>query len=111
MAFHRRKTTCLEVSLDMPFIEKNKPAPPVNIVQQALVVRDYMAQNPDATPFSAAPKLNLHRKRIAKLLKIAENLPANLITELTNCNDPQTLRQMSINRLLNLSENRITQTV
>ena len=103
MAFHRRKTTCLEVSLDMPFLKKSLPAPPVNIVQQALMVRDYMTKNPDESPFSASPKLNLHRKRITRLMTIANNLPVSLITELAHCSDPRTLRRMSINRLLNLS--------
>ena len=67
-------------------------------------MKEFMAAHPDETCQSAAPKLNIHRKRIAKFLMIANNLPANLITELANCNDPKKLRQMSLNRLLHLSQ-------
>jgi hypothetical protein len=63
-----------------------------------------MLANPDETCLSAAPKLNIHRKRISKFLTIANNLPENLITKLVDCNDPKTLRQMTINRLLNLAK-------
>ncbi len=63
------------------------------------MVQKYLRDNPDATPFSAAPKLNLNRKRIARLLFIANNLPANLITDLLNCKDQKTLHEMNIKRL------------
>ena len=104
MKLHRRKTTRLEVDIDMPFLEKRLPPPPINVVQQAIEIQTYMRSNPDATPFSAAPKLNLPRKRISRLLTIANNLPANLITELANCNDPKTLREMHVKRLLRLAK-------
>ena len=61
-----------------------------------------MAAHPDETCLSAAPKLNLPRKRISKLLTIADQLDPNLITELANCNDPKILRQMNVKHLLNL---------
>lgn len=68
-------------------------------------MKEFMAAHPDETFLSAAPKLNLHRKRISKLLTIANQLPSNLITELANCNDPKTLRQMNVKHLFQMSHN------
>lgn len=106
IAFHRRRYGNLQASLDIPLpeIPSNEPAPPINVIQEALRVKDFMAAHPDETCLSAAPKLNLPRKRISKLLTIANSLPANLITELANCNDPKTLRQMHVKHLLLLSK-------
>jgi hypothetical protein len=58
-----------------------------------------MQANPNETCLSAAMKLNIHRKRISKLLTIANNLPENFITELV----PKTLCQMTLNRLFDLA--------
>ena len=48
-----------------------------NIIRETLRVKAYMDANPDETCLSATTELNLHRKRISKLLTIAETLPAN----------------------------------
>jgi len=105
IAFQRRRYGKLQASLDIPLpqIPSKDPAPPINIVHEALRVKTFMEANPDETCLSAAGKLNLHRKRISKLLTIAETLPQNLITKLANCNDPKILRQMQIKHLLNLT--------
>ena len=99
MSFHRRRTTRLEVAIRQPFIEKTPPPPPVNIIHQALTARSFMQANPDATPFSAASKLNLHRKRIAKLLQIVDMLPKSFVKEAKNYTDPAILRRMSAGAL------------
>ena len=103
-SFHRRRYGVLQASIGLP-LPKIQPrsAPPKNFILEAIRVKEFMAAHPDETCQSAASKLNLHRKRISKLLMIANNLPANLITKLADCNDPKTLRQMTINRLLDLS--------
>jgi len=82
---------------------ERRPTPPINVIQQAMVVRAFMQSNPDATPFSAAPKLKLNRKRISRLLKIAEAIPDQYIEKIKNCNDPVTLRQLNVRRLLRIS--------
>jgi hypothetical protein len=64
-----------------------------------------MDANPEETCLSAAAKLNLHRKRISKLLMIANQLDPNLITELANCNDPKIIRQMNVKHLFYISKN------
>ena len=105
ITYHARRYGVLQASIDqaLPEIRSRAPAPPKNFVLEAIRVKDFMTAHPDETCQSAAPKLNLHRKRISKFLAIANNLPANLITKLANCNDPKTLRQMTLNRLLDLS--------
>jgi|GEM_PF-5540242 len=103
MSFHRRRTTRLEVALRQPFIEKTPPKPPVNIIQQALTVQAFMKSNPDATPFSAAPKLKLNRRRISRLLKIAEAIPHQYIEKIKNCNDPVLLRRLNVKGLLKIA--------
>jgi hypothetical protein len=111
ITFHARRYRGLEASFDLPLPEIHpRSAPPKNFVLEAIRVKNYMDAYPGETCLSAASKLNLHRKRISKFLIIANNLPENLITELTNCNDPKILRRMSINRLLNLvTRNRLIQ--
>jgi len=103
MNFYRRKTTRLEVSIRMPFVEKRKPAPPVNVIQQALTVRSFMQSNPDETHFSAASKLNLNRRRISRLLKIADSLPFQYTETLKNCNDSVVLRRLNVRCLFKVA--------
>lgn len=104
IAFHRRRYGKLEASLDQPLPEIKQPDPPINVISQSLWVKDFMAAHPDETCLSAASKLNLPRKRISKLLTIANHLPSNVITELANCNDPKVLPQMSVKHLLHLTK-------
>lgn len=82
------------------------PITPINIIRGALRVKEFMVAHPDETCLSATAKLNLHRKRISKLLTIANQLPANLIEELANCHDPKTLHQMNVKHLLELAKER-----
>ena len=100
--YHRRKAR-LEVSLDLPFPLERRPAPPVNVIQQALQVRAYMTANPHETCLSAAKPLKIHRKRIAKLLRIIDALPPDFIEKTKDCTDRKALHQMSVNRLVRLT--------
>lgn len=103
LSFHRRRTTRLEVAIRQPFIEKTPPPPPVNIIHQALTAQSFMQANPDATPFSAASKLNLHRKRITRLLKIVDSLPFQYTEKLKNCNDSAILRRLKVKPLYKIA--------
>ena len=109
ITFHKRRYGKLEASFDRPLpqMKTREPGPPPNIIAEVLRVNAFMAAHPDETCLSAAVKLNLPRKRISKLLTIAETLPPNLITELINCNDPKTLRQMNVKHLLRLTQNSV----
>jgi hypothetical protein len=105
ITFHARRYGALQASIGQPLPEIiPRSAPPQNFVREAIRVKAFMDAHPDETCLSASPELNLHRKRISKFLTIANNLPANLITELTDCNDPKTLRKMTVNRLLDLAK-------
>ncbi len=103
----REKRRCLfgrlQSSLDLPLPERPKKKPPVNAIQQALAVKAFMDANPDHTCLSAAGPLNMHRKRIAKLLKILEVLPAEFIEQFKDCRDPRILHRMSVNRLYQIA--------
>ena len=103
IAFYRRRKAHLEVSLDLPFPPERRPAPPVNVIQQALQVRAYMTANPHETCLSAAKPLKIHRKRIAKLLRIIDALPPDFIKKAKECTDRKALHQMSVNRLITLT--------
>ena len=105
MSFYRRRKARLEVSLDLPFPPERRPAPPVNVIQQALQVRAYMTANPHETCLSAAKPLKIHRKRIAKLLRIIDALPTDFIEKNKDCTDRKALHQMSVNRLTRLANN------
>lgn len=105
IAFYRRRKARLEVSLDLPFPPERRPAPPVNVIQQALQVRAYMTANPSETCLSAAKPLKIHRKRIAKLLRIIDALPPDFIEKFKESTDRKVLHQLSVNRLIALSNN------
>jgi len=106
IAFHRRRCGKLEASLDLPFPERPKKEPPVNAIQQALAVKAFMVANPDHTCLSAAGPLNMHRKRIAKLLKILDTLPADFIKQFKDCRDPRILHRLSVNHLYQIASGR-----
>jgi plasmid maintenance system antidote protein VapI len=102
--FYRRRYGKLQASIGIPLPKLREPATPQNFVLEAIRVKEFMTANPEETYLSAAPKLNLHRKRIAKFIQIADNLPKDIITKLANCNDPKILRQMSVQRLYSLAQ-------
>ncbi len=104
VAFYRRRKARLEVSLDLPFHAERRPAPPVNIIQQALQVKAYMQANPHETCLSAAKTLKIHRKRIAKLLQIISALPPDFIEKAKKYTDTKTLCQMSVSRMLQMAK-------
>ena len=62
-----------------------------------------MLANPDETYLSAAVKLNIHRKRVARLLQVIDALPDDFIERAKECTDPAVLRRMSVSRLLKTS--------
>jgi hypothetical protein len=112
---YNRKKVRLEVSLDLPFPEnpKKRRKPPVNVIQQALNIKAYMAMYPEETYLSAAAKPNLHRKRISKLMKIIDVLPPTFIEQFKDCDDPKVLHRLSVQQLSKITSsscpNRISQ--
>jgi hypothetical protein len=105
MNFHRRRTVQLEVKLDQPFPEPPPKTPPINILQQALTVKSYMTDHPDETCLSASAKINVHRKRITKLMTILNNLPKEFIEKYKECDDPKILYRMSVKPLYQIASN------
>ena len=105
IAFHKRRYGKLEASFDRPLpqMKTREPGPPPNIIAEALRVNAFMAAHPDETCLSAAAKLNLPRKRISKLLTIANTLPPDYIEKIQNCNDPMILRQLNVKRLFRIA--------
>jgi len=106
VTFYRRRKVRLEVSLDLPFPKEKHPTPPINVIQQALQVKAYMQANPHETCLSASKTLNIHRKRIARLLKLADTLPTDFIEKAKNYKDPKILHQMSIKGLLRITNSK-----
>jgi hypothetical protein len=105
IAFYRRKKKRLEVSLDLPFPPERQPAPLINNVQQALQVKAYMTANPHETCLSASKPLKIHRKRIAKLLRIIDALSPDFIETAKGYTSRKALHKLSVNRLLRLASN------
>gem|GEM_PF-6980768 len=91
------------MSIDLPFPAERRPDSPVNVIRQALTVRSFMLANPNETYFSAAPKLKLNRKRIAKLLRLLDALPTDFIEKAKEYTDPKVLHKMSVKRLLEIA--------
>jgi hypothetical protein len=99
IAFHRRRYGRLQASLDLPFPERPPKPAPINVGHQAAMVKSFMTDNPEETCLSASAKLNIHRKRIAKLLKIADTLPAYFIKKISDCNTHSLLYRLNVNHL------------
>ena len=59
-----------------------------------------MKANPQETYLSASEIPGLPRKRIAKLVKIANTLPTEFIKKAKDYKNPEVLHKMSINKLL-----------
>jgi len=103
ISFYRRRYGKLEFSLDQPFPQKPQKPPPINIIQQALIVKTFISAHPEETYLSAAAKLNLHRKRISKMLSMLDMLPPNFVEKAKDYTDPRILYNMNvknINRIL-----------
>ncbi len=105
IAFYRRRKARLEVSLDQPFPPERQPAPLINTIQQALQVKAYMTTNPHETCLSASKTLKIHRKRIAKLLRIIDALPPDFIETVKGYTTRKALHGLSVNRLMRLTSN------
>jgi hypothetical protein len=93
------------VSLDQPFPPERQPAPLINTIQQAVQVKVYMTANPHETCLSASKPLKIHRKRIAKLLKIIDALPPDFIETAKGYTTRKALHKLSVNRLMRLTSN------
>jgi len=104
LTFYRRKKTKLEVSIDVPFPAEKLPKPAINVIKQAIEVHAYMQTHPEETCLSASKTLNLHRKRISRLLKLVNTLPPEFINQAKDWDDQKILRQMSIKELLNVGQ-------
>jgi hypothetical protein len=105
IAFYRRRKARLEVSLDLPFPPERQPAPLINTIQQALQVKAYMTSNPHENCLSASKTLKIHRKRIAKLLRIIDALPLDFIETAKGYTSRKALHKLSVNRLIRLTSN------
>jgi hypothetical protein len=105
MPFHRRKNVRIEINIGESFPEPPPKKPPINILQQALTVKSYMTEHPDETCLSASAKINVHRKRIAKLMTILDNLPKEFIEKYKECDDPKILHRMVVKPLYQIASN------
>lgn len=103
IASYNRKKVRLEVSLDLPFPEPPLKKDPINILQQGIMVKSYMEQNPHETCLSASQKINVHRKRIARLIEIMEKLPKEFIDKYRLCDDPSILHRMAVKPLFQIA--------
>jgi len=100
--FYRRRRKRVEISIGEAFPEPAlKPVKhPKNIARFALDVKNYFKSNPGVSHSDAASHFKVTRPRISQLLKIAKNLPEQLLTELAESNDLAKLKHYSGKRLL-----------
>lgn len=73
---------------------------PKNIANFALDVKNYFASNPGASQSDAATRFKVTHPRISQLLKIANNLPAQLLKKLVETDNPALIKKYSGKRLL-----------
>jgi hypothetical protein len=77
---------------------------PKNIARFALDVKAYLASNPNALHSDAANHFKVTRPRISQLLKIANNLPEQLLKNLVETDNPALLKKYSGKQLLKLAQ-------
>jgi hypothetical protein len=64
-----------------------------------------MTANPHETCLSAAKTLKIHRKRIAKLLRIIDALPLDFIETAKGYTSHKALHKLSVNHLVRITNN------
>jgi hypothetical protein len=78
---------------------------PKNIARIAIDAKTYMMLNPSVSCSDVAVHFQVSRARISQMLKIANNLPAHLLKELVETDDPALLRQYYGKCLLKMVKN------
>ena len=103
--FYRRRRKRVEISIGEAFPEPAlKPIKhPKNIARFALDVKNYLASNPGASHSDAAARFKVTHPRICQLLKIASNLPEQLLKELAETDDSALLKKYSGKQLLKIA--------
>jgi len=105
VTYYRRKGARLEVKIDLPFPQPPPKKQPANPIQQAIRVKDYLSRNLEQNFLSSSNKLNIHRKRISKLIHIIDRLPPDFIEKFKDCADPKILHYLTVKRLLKITSN------
>lgn len=98
-------------SLDLPFPATPPEPEPVNIIQEALQAKAFMAEHPKETYLSAAHKLNFHRKRISKMIAMINMLPESFIEKAKDCSDRHILRQINVSNINQILRHPCPQTI
>ena len=101
--YFRRKGSRLEVKIDLPFPQPPPQKPRDNPIQQAMRAKDFLSRNLEQNFLSASKKLNIHRKRISKLMHIIDQLPPDFIEKFKDCADPKILHQLTVKKLFSIS--------
>lgn len=94
------------IRLGDPFPAKPEPAKPVyrNIIKEALIVKDFLTENPQRTYPDAGQHFNLTRARISQLMKIVHELPPDFIKKMLTCDNQAILKAFSGKTLLKVAD-------
>lgn len=70
----------------------------------ALIVKDFLTENPQKTYVDAGQHFNLTRARISQLMKLVHELPAPFIEKMRNCDNQAILKAFSGKTLLKIAD-------
>jgi hypothetical protein len=101
---YRYKGHHTRIALGEPLSEKPLPPKPVyrNILAEALKVSDYLSQNTQRSYLDASSHFRVSRARISQLMKIVNNISADLIIKIGQSTDQALLRRFSGKTLLKI---------
>ena len=104
MDIRRSKRILLSLIDPLPPVRIRKPRIRQNTIREALKIQAFINDGPSRLTWAQAQKkLNISESKLAHLLKIVNQLPADFVDNMKTCDDQATLRIFTDRRLLQIS--------
>jgi len=104
MDIRRSKRILLSLIDPLPPVPIRKPRVCPNTIREALKIRTFINSGPSRITWAQTRKaLNISESKLAHLLKIVNQLPADFIENMRSCDDQAKLRIFTGRRLLQIS--------
>ena len=104
MDIRRSKRILLSLIDPLPPVRIRKPRVCPNTIAQALKIKAFINDGPSRLTWAQAQRtLNISESKLAHLLKIVNQLPADFIENMRSCDDQAKLRIFTGRRLLQIS--------
>jgi len=104
MDIRRSKRILLSLIDPLPPVPIRKPRVCPNTIREALKIKAFINNGPYRITWAQArKKLNISESKLAHLLKIVNQLPADFVENMKSCDDQEKLRIFTGRKLLQIS--------